>query len=164
MLAGEGEQVIASCPGQVRGGQPAYGGPRKPGVGVVTTDQEPMRLGDIPAPVQVNAFEYQWACISLRRPEDQTGVSAGLHPRHFVRDLGMVPGQAHAVAAPYPGDLAHETDCNKVAGRWVRGHVTIQQQNGSVKTAPMGWHVPPPVAALRGSAASRRPGSSRRPS
>jgi hypothetical protein len=128
MLAGEVEQVITSRPGQVRGGQPAYGGPRKPGVGVATADQEPMRLGDIPAPVQVNTLEYQWVCASLRRPEDPAGVSVGLHPHHFVRDLLMVPGQAHAVA-PYRGDFAHKTDCDKVAGRLLWGHVTIQQQN-----------------------------------
>ena len=113
--------------GRSRGRQPAHGGPRHRRVLISTADQDPMCLGDVPAPVQVNSLDHQRGCVNPCRPEHPTWVSTGLHPCHFLDDLVAVPRQG-CVLAGHRRQVAGEADGDKVAERLLRGHVPIQQQ------------------------------------
>jgi len=62
------------------------------------THQDSMGFGDVPAPVQVNAFAHQRVCIRLGRPEHPPRVSLCLHPGNIRDDLVVAANAAHAVA------------------------------------------------------------------
>jgi hypothetical protein len=66
VFGGEVEEVVAGALGQVRDNQPAHGGPRQGRVAVTAAAQDPVRFGDIPAPVKVNALQDQTGCLALR--------------------------------------------------------------------------------------------------